>query len=185
MSFLALIALAFAMSTDAFAAAIGIGTSLEKRRFLTALRLGLTFGIIEALTPLIGWLIGTAGAGYVAEWDHWIAFILLGGIGLHLLYEAFQGPDADAKKSPNRSLFQIILIAIGTSIDAMAVGVSLAFTDVNIWLAAALIGLATTTMVTIGVLLGQTLGSLFGRAAEIFGGLILISLGIVILLAEL
>ena len=181
----ALLLLALAMSTDAFAAAIGKGASLKNPRFTEALRMGLIFGTIEAITPLIGWLIGKSASSYVEAWDHWIAFSLLVALGLHMIYEGLK-PGTEAEGKPSRQSFlKVSLTAIGTSIDAMAVGVGLAFINVNIWLAAGLIGLATTIMVTLGVMLGRTMGSVLGHRAEIFGGLTLLGVGVWILWSHL
>ena len=173
----ALVLLALAMSTDAFAAAIGKGASLNNPRFSEALRMGLIFGSIEALTPLIGWLIGRSAAPFVEAWDHWIAFALLLTLGLHMIYEGLKPADEEMEKPSRQPLFKVVLTAIGTSMDALAVGIGLAFIDVNIWIAAAMIGLATTIMVTSGVMLGRVIGSLIGHRAEIFGGLTLIGVG--------
>ncbi|MGO1461098.1 MAG: manganese efflux pump MntP [Marinobacter sp.] len=174
---IALLLLALSMSTDAFAVAIGKGASLKKPRFPEALRMGLIFGSIEAATPLIGWLIGRVAASYVSAWGHWIAFAVLVGLGAHMISEGLS-PDKKQTQTPTRhSFLKIALAAFGTSIDAMAVGVSLAFVEVNIFLAAGLIGLATTAMVTVGVMLGRVLGSLFGQRAEVIGGLTLIAVG--------
>ena len=174
---IALLLLALAMSTDAFAAAIGKGASLNKPRLTEALRIGLIFGSIEAITPLIGWLIGKSASLYVEAWGHWIAFALLGALGLHMIHEGLKPGNEEAVKPSRQSFFKVALTAVGTSIDAMAVGVGLAFVDVNIWLAAGLIGLATTVMVTLGVMLGRVVGSVLGHRAEIFGGLVLIGVG--------
>ena len=183
MNFIALILLAFAMSTDAFAAAIGKGAKLKKPPFLHALKLGVTFGVVEAITPVIGWFIGRAAASYVEAWDHWIALVLLSGLGCYMIYESFQPEDNEEDEVQRKSSFWlVILTALGTSMDAMAVGIGLAFINVNIMLAATLIGLATCTMVTLGVILGSALGSLIGKRAETFGGLILITVGIWIFL---
>jgi|TARA_A100000171_G_C2078298_1_gene118319 putative Mn2+ efflux pump MntP len=182
MNLLALFLLAASLSADAFAAALGKGASLKKPRFFDAFRIGLIFGAIEALTPLAGWVIGKSAVSYVEAWDHWIAFTLLLGLGLHMIFEGLKPSDADGGTPPHQhSFFKLALTAFGTSIDAMAVGVSLAFVDVNILLAAGLIGLATTTMVTLGVMLGRVVGALFGHRAEIVGGLTLISVGVWIL----
>lgn len=182
---IALLLLAFAMSTDAFAAAIGKGASLNRPRLSEALRMGLIFGSIEAITPLIGWLIGRSASAYVEAWDHWIAFTLLVALGAHMIYEGLK-PDAEDTEKPSRhSFLKVALTAIGTSIDALAVGVGLAFMNVNIWIAAALIGLATTSMVTLGVMLGRAVGSVLGHRAEIFGGLTLIGVGTWLLLGAL
>lgn len=169
------------MSTDAFAAAIGKGSSLHKPRLSEALRTGLIFGVIEAITPVIGWAIGQAASSYVTEWDHWIAFVLLLGLGLHMIYAGFK-PEQDADDKPSQhSFFVLALTAVATSIDALAVGVGLAFVNVDIVVAAAAIGIATLTMVTLGTLLGRMLGSLVGKRAEIVGGVVLIVVGATIL----
>lgn len=167
------------MSTDAFAASIGKGASLSSPRFINALKLGLIFGCIEAIAPIIGWLIGSAGAGYIQAWDHWLAFILLVGLGGYMLLESTKSNvDEPVELSKKRTLMATLITAVGTSLDAMTVGISLAFLDVNIYIAAAMIGLATTTMVTIGSLLGNSLGKIIGNKAEAFGGLALIAIGI-------
>ena len=170
------------MSTDAFAAAVGKGASLHKPRFLDALRTGLIFGVIEAITPVIGWFIGQAAASFAEEWDHWIAFTLLLLLGVHMIYAGLR-PEADEQeeKPKSHSFWLLAATAFATSIDALAVGVGLAFVDVNIWFAALAIGLATMTMVTIGVMLGRLIGTAIGRKAEILGGMVLIGVGAAIL----
>ena len=183
---IALIFLAFAMSTDAFAAAIGKGSSLHKPRFSQALRTGLIFGVIEAVTPVIGWAIGQAASSYVTQWDHWIAFTLLLGLGLYMMYNGVKPDDQQSEEKPaQHSFWVLVLTAIATSIDALAVGVGLAFVEVNIWIAAAAIGLATMTMVVIGTLLGRALGSWVGKRAEIIGGVVLMLVGATILYEHL
>ncbi|MBA6243249.1 MULTISPECIES: manganese efflux pump MntP [Psychrobacter] len=185
---IALLLLALSMSTDAFSVAISKGASLKNPRFTEAFRMGVIFGTIEAITPIIGWLIGHSAtsfidASFIEAWDHWVAFVILFALGLHMLYEGMKPSDEAA---PSRhSFFKLALTAFGTSIDAMAVGVSLAFVKVNILLAAGLIGLATTVMVTLGVMLGKVLGSLIGHRAEVFGGVMLIAIGAWILLSHL
>lgn len=182
---IALLLLAFAMSTDAFAAAIGKGACLNRPRFSEALRIGLIFGFIEATTPIIGWLIGKTASAYVQAWTHWVAFALLVALGLHMLYAGLK-PASDTVEKPSRhSSLKISLTAMGTSLDAMAVGVGLAFVNVNIWIAAALIGFATTLMVTLGVLLGRTIGTVLGNRAEAFGGLTLIGVAVWILSGQI
>ncbi len=188
MSIINLILIAFAMSTDAFAAAIGKGSRLRAPRLLNALKLGLLFGVIEGITPVIGWAIGSAGASYIEQIDHWVAFGLLLALGAHMIYASLNGDDddeAEAEPQVKTSVVATALTAIGTSIDAMAVGVSFAFLDVNIALAAVLIGLATFAMVTIGALLGERLGHLVGERAEAIGGVVLIAVGSFILYSHL
>jgi putative Mn2+ efflux pump MntP len=183
MNFAALVFLAFAMSTDAFAAAIGKGATLNKPRFFQALRIGILFGVIEAATPVIGWAIGSLATQWVAAWDHWIAFVLLLILGAHMIWNGIKEDQEEAPQ--NQSMLMLALTAVATSIDAMAVGVGLAFVNVSIVQAAVMIGLATTIMVTTGVLLGRVLGSLIGKRAEIAGGLVLIGVGTLILYEHL
>jgi putative Mn2+ efflux pump MntP len=178
--------LAFAMSTDAFAAAVGKGSALLKPRWSEALRTGAIFGVIEAMTPLAGWALGYAAADYVKAWDHWIAFVLLLVLGGRMLLGALKAADGEEPANPARHGFWL-LVATGfaTSIDAMAVGVGLAFLDVNITTVALAIGFATFAMVTLGVMVGRLLGHIAGRWAEAVGGLLLIGIGSVILFEHL
>lgn len=180
-----LIFVAFAMSTDAFAAAIVKGASLHQPRFREALRTGLIFGMIEAITPVIGWAIGLAASTLVSEWDHWIAFTLLSVLGVRMICAGLGTPKEDEEKSGKHSFWLLAVTAFATSIDAMAVGVGLAFVDVSIVEAALLIGTATLIMVTMGVMLGRVLGRVIGRRAEILGGLVLIAVGATILYEHL
>jgi len=118
--------LALAMSTDAFAAAVGKGTALRKPRWSEALRTGLIFGVIEAITPLVGWALGHAASGYVTAWDHWIAFTLLLILGFRMIRASAQTPDDQAEAKPDRHGFWMLAVTgFATSIDAMAVGVGL------------------------------------------------------------
>jgi manganese efflux pump family protein len=182
---ISLIFLALAMSTDAFAAAIGKGSSLHKPRFSEALRTGVIFGVIEAITPIVGWGIGQAATQYVENWDHWIAFTLLLILGLHMIYNGFKHEDEEEEKPDSHSFVILAITAFATSIDALAVGVGLAFVNVNILVAAGAIGLATTIMVTIGVMLGRVLGTVVGKRAEIVGGVVLMLVGATILYEHL
>ena len=181
MSFLAVVLLAFSMSADAFAAALGKGARLHKPGWGEALRTGAIFGGIEAATPLIGWALGMAASHYVAAFDHWIAFGLLTVIGGKMLWDALRRAEEE-EKPKSHGLMVLVLTAIGTSIDALAVGVTLAIVGANIIVNALAIGAATFTMVTIGVMTGRVLGEKFGRYAEAGGGVILIAIGIKILM---
>jgi putative Mn2+ efflux pump MntP len=178
--------LSLAMSTDAFAAAVGKGTALQNPRWREALRTGAIFGVIEAITPLVGWALGLAAAQYVKAWDHWIAFVLLGGLGIHMVIAGFAAPDANEPEKPSRHGFWLLAITgFATSIDAMAVGVGLAFLNVNILPVAAAIGFTTFVMVTLGVMVGRVLGAVAGKRAEVMGGLLLIGIGTAILVEHL
>jgi len=180
MSFLAVLLLALSMSADAFAAALGKGARLDKPGWGEALRTGLIFGGIEAMTPLVGWAMGMAASRYIAAFDHWIAFGILTIIGSKMLWDALRREEEE-EKPKSHGLMVLVLTAIGTSIDALAVGVTLAIVGANIIVNALAIGAATFTMVTIGVMTGRVLGEKFGRYAEAGGGIILIAIGIKIL----
>ncbi len=186
MNFASTALLALAMSTDAFAAAIGKGTALHQPRWSEALRTGAIFGAIEAITPLIGWALGYGASGFVKSWDHWIAFTLLSVLGLRMIFAALQTPvEAQVEKPMRHGFWLLAITGLATSIDAMAVGVGLAFLDVNILPIAAAIGFATFAMVTLGVMVGRLLGSFAGRWAEATGGVLLIGIGSMILYEHL
>ena len=178
--------LALAMSTDAFAAAVGKGIALERPHWPEALRTGLIFGVIEASTPVVGWLVGSAAAVYVTAWDHWIAFALLGLLGVRMIIAGLRADEAVETAKPDRHSFWLLAATgLATSIDAMAVGVGLAFLDVDILPVAATIGLTTFLLVSVGVMLGRVLGAVAGRRAEVLGGLLLIGIGSAILFEHL
>ena len=186
MNLLAILLLGFAMSTDAFAASIGKGAAMRQPRFFQALRVGLIFGTIETITPVIGWLLGKGASRYVVAWDHWIAFGLLLVLGIHMVYNGFK-PESDAPfdKEKKHGLVGLALTGVSTSIDALAVGVGLAFVNTPIGIVAAVIGLCTFVMFTLGVMLGHALGAVVGKRAEILGGVILIGVGTAILYEHL
>jgi manganese efflux pump family protein len=176
--------LAFAMSTDAFAAAIGKGATLHRPNLREALKTGLIFGVIEALTPLAGWFLGRAAAQHVSAWDHWIAFALLAVLGARMVFNGLSKKTEESKPA-SHSFWLLALTGFATSIDAMAVGAGLAFVEVNIYSTATAIGLATMAMATIGVMLGRVIGRVTGKRAEIAGGIVLIGVGSTILLDHL
>jgi putative Mn2+ efflux pump MntP len=180
MSVLPILLLALSMSADAFAAACGKGAGLERPHWGEALRTGLIFGVIEAITPVIGWAAGRAVGGYIASFDHWVAFGLLVIIGGKMIWDALQR-DPEDEKPQSHSFLVLAITALGTSIDALAVGVTLALVNANIVVNALAIGAATFTMTTIGVMAGRYLGDRFGKYAEAAGGIVLIAIGIKIL----
>lgn len=179
MSPIAIIVIALAMSADAFAAALGKGAALDRPPLGEALRCGLIFGIVEALTPIVGWTAGAAAGAYLVA-DQWIAFAVLAAIGAKMIHDGLRRA-ADEEKPRRHSTRLLVLTAIGTSIDALAVGVSLALLGSGILAPAVAIGLATFTMTTLGILLGRVLGPRYGRVAETLGGAGLIAIGVKIL----
>lgn len=173
---LSILLLGLAMSTDAFAAAVGKGAAMAGPRWPDALRTGLIFGVVETITPIVGWALGSLAERLIEDWDHWIAFGLLSALGLHMIWKGLR--DQPGETGPRRTgLWAVALAGLATSIDAMAVGVGLAFVEVNILVVALVIGLCTFGMVTLGVMAGRALGSLIGRRAEVAGGVILILVG--------
>ncbi|MFL9609911.1 manganese efflux pump MntP family protein [Methylobacillus sp. Pita2] len=185
MNIVSILFLAFAMSADAFAAAIGKGAMLHRPRLLEALRTGLIFGVIEAITPLVGWSLGRVAADYITAWDHWIAFSILSILGIRMIWSGLT-PEGEVVEKPRSHSFMLLaMTALGTSIDAMSVGVSLAFLDVDIVPVAFAIGIVTCIMVSAGVMLGRVLGSASKHTVEIIGGLILLGIGSLILYKHL
>lgn len=189
MSPITILLLSLSLSADAFAAAIGRG-AVHRPTLSAAVRAGLVFGIIEAVTPVIGWALGLAAADIVRSVDHWIAFILLGMVGGKMIWEACHptSPDAPTGAEPRkrgRGRLALVAVAIGTSLDAAAVGVSLAFLGVNIATVAVSVGLTTFVLATLGMLIGRAAGTRLGAAAELIGGILLIGMGTRILLEHL
>ncbi|HXE78934.1 MAG TPA: manganese efflux pump MntP family protein [Rhodanobacter sp.] len=183
---IAILLLGFAMSTDAFAAAIGKGAAMGRPRLAEAVRAGLIFGCIEAITPVLGWWLGRGASRYIQEWDHWVAFVLLLGLGLHMIWTSLMpAVDQPAGMPRKHGFISLALTGLSTSIDALAVGVGLAFVDVPIVAVAVVIGLCTFGMVTLGVMLGRMLSAMVGRGAELAGGVVLIGVGAVILYEHL
>ncbi|MGB0660012.1 MAG: manganese efflux pump MntP family protein [Mangrovicoccus sp.] len=174
MSPLSIGVIAVSLSLDAFIVALGKGAAAREPSLSFSLRTGLIFGITEALSPLIGWAAGLAASQYIAAVDHWIAFALLSGVGLRMIILAWEGNTEAVRKM---SFWALLIAAIGTSVDAMAVGVSLAFLNVNILVTALVIGATTMIMSSTGMFLGRLVGARFGRYAEALGGLALLILG--------
>ena len=193
MGFSELMILAVGVSMDAFAVSICKGLAMKKATMKAGLTCGLWFGGFQALMPLIGFFLGTLFAEAIEAVDHWVAFILLGIIGINMLKEAFEKDececcsDANADMSP-KTMF---VMAVATSIDALAVGISLAMAGLSIWgldgifAAVTLIGLCTCAFCTAGVKIGNVFGGRFEKKAQIAGGAILILLGLRILLEHL
>ena len=173
--------IAVSLSMDAFAVSVCKGLSVERPRLRHCLTCGGWFGAFQALMPLIGWLLGVRFQGMIVSVDHWIAFVLLGLIGFNMVRESRGGEaeELDASFSPRAML----PLAVATSIDALAVGVTFAFLQVdNIFLAVAFIGVITFVLSAAGVKVGAAFGVRFKSRAELAGGLILIGMGVKILI---
>lgn len=181
MHFIELIIIAVGVSMDAFAISVCKGLSVRRLRPSYVVSAAAWFGGFQALMPLIGYFIGISFADMVSDIDHWIAFVLLAIIGGKMIKEACQ-KDEDNEFNPDFSFKTMFLLAVATSIDALAVGVSFACLRVDIWTSILVIGLMTGAFSALGVLLGHMFGSRFKSKAEFLGGLILVAIGIKILL---
>ena len=185
MGFWELLLLAVGVSMDAFAVSVCKGLSMSKSGIKESAICGAWFGGFQALMPLIGFFLGTLFAEAIEAFDHWIAFGLLAVIGINMLKEAFE-KEEEGCCGCDLSFRTMLVMAIATSIDALAVGISLAMAgDVNIWLSILLIGLTTFAFSGLGVKIGNVFGSRFEQKAQIAGGCILILLGLKILLEHL
>ena len=186
MGFAELFILAVGLSMDAFAVSICKGLSMKKAGLKEGAVCGAWFGGFQALMPVIGFFLGTLFADAIKAFDHWVAFGLLAVIGINMLKEAFSKCDCCENHDADLSVKTMFVMAVATSIDALAVGISLAMAgDVNIWVAMALIGVVTFAMCALGVKIGNLFGSRFEKKAQIAGGVILILLGTKILLEHL
>lgn len=175
--------IAIGLAMDAFSVAICKGLSMKKLELKKAIIVGLYFGIFQGVMPIIGFLLGNTFAETIEKFDHWIAFVLLGIIGINMIREAFDKDDCDANdKVDFRSM---IWLAIATSIDALTVGITFSFLKVNIWFAALLIGIITYVLSVVGVMIGNKFGAKYKGKAEVTGGIILVLMGIKILVEHL
>ena len=185
MNFIALIFTAFALSMDAFAVSITKGITIKNLKKSTAVKMALAFGLFQGGMPLLGWILGFSFKDYIEAIDHWIAFIVLGFIGFNMIKGFFEErkeekSELEISATTNESDVsnkEIIMLAIATSIDALAVGISFAFLNVNIIPAASIICIITFLVCLIGVFVGNKVGDIFHGYAELVGGVILILIG--------
>lgn len=182
MDFLTLFGIAIALAMDAFAVALGTSLNLPRLTGRHLFRFGFHFGLFQALMPIIGWLAGLSFRHYIEAFDHWLAFLLLGMVGGKMLWEAFHSETEErSEKDPTRG-WSLVILSVATSIDALAVGLTLSMLGVSIWTPALVIGLTAGVLTLIGMMLGRRLGQHWGSRVEILGGLILIGIGLKILL---
>lgn len=183
MSFLELLLTAVALSMDAFAVSVGKGLSSPNASWREGLICGAYFGGFQALMPLAGYLLVSTFSGYIQRFDHWIAFILLALIGANMIREAFSKDEESM--SGSFSVKTMLLLAVATSIDALATGVTFQLTGTNIWMAISLVGCTTFLFSFLGVKVGSTFGAKYQSKAELIGGVILVLMGVKILLEHL
>jgi putative Mn2+ efflux pump MntP len=185
MSVWTLLLVALGVSADAFAVALGKGLHLRRLSVRDAGAIAVSFGLFQGLMPVLGWLLGSGLRGYITEIDHWVAFGLLAAIGGRMLHEALDPGRDDDEDEDHIGLRELLVLSVATSIDALAVGISFAFLDVSIVLAAVIIALVTAVLSLAAVVIGHRAGVRFRGPAEIAGGLILIFIGVRILLDHL
>lgn len=186
MSFAELFVLAIGLSMDAFAVSICKGLALRKLTIKECGLAGIWFGGFQALMPTIGYFLGTHFTKYIVAFDHWIAFVLLGLIGINMIKEAYEsGNECADCTNASMAPMEMLVLAVATSIDALAVGITLAFLNVNIIAAALFIGVTTFACSACGVKIGHVFGTRYKAKAEFSGGLILILIGLKILLEHL
>lgn len=189
MDFTEILVLSFGLAMDAAAVSITLGGQEDykkKHRLLrTALLCGLFFGGFQALMPALGWLLGSGARQFVSGIDHWVAFALLSAVGLKMLYDSLFGKEDKKSRSLPTSTKTFVILAIATSIDAFAAGVSLAFLDVPLSLAIGTIGVVTFVLSFIGAYAGDRFGGMLGSKFNVVGGIALLAIGLKILLSHL
>ncbi len=185
MNGLTVLGMAFGLAMDAFAVAVATGLALEQITGRHRFRLGFHFGLFQFLMPVLGWLAGRGVAEHIQAFDHWVAFGLLSFVGGKMIWESLgshrghRPPRAD----PTRG-WSLVTLSVATSLDALAVGFSMATLGVSIWIPSVVIGVVAGAMTTVGLSFGRRLGAGWGRFAEVAGGLVLLAIGVKILLSH-
>ena len=185
MSILEIFFIGVGLSMDAFAVALCKGLNMKKINYYHTVIIALFFGGFQALMPLAGWLLGKQFEDYITSVDHWIAFVLLVYIGGKMIYESIKGEEEESGTGERLDYKELLIMAVATSIDALAVGITLAFFKVSILQSITVIGITTFVLSIIGVTIGNRFGMKFKKKAEISGGIILILIGTKILLEHL
>jgi putative Mn2+ efflux pump MntP len=185
MNFITILGIAFGLAMDAFAVSIAVGSRLERLTLRRLFRLSFHFGLFQFLMPIIGWFAGLAIARAMHHYDHWIAFALLTYIGGKMIWESWKPDERRQSLSDPTRKWTLVLLSLATSIDAFAVGLSIALLNVAILFPSVIIGIVAAAMTAIGMTFGRTLGARFGKRMELLGGLILFAIGIRIVLAHL
>lgn len=180
-----LLLLSIGLGMDAFAVSVCKGISMKKMDWKKACIIGLYFGGFQALMPVIGYFFGTSFQSIITNIDHWVAFVLLGIIGGKMIQEAFQKDKDEEEYSSDVSVKTMLILSVATSIDALAVGITFAFFNVNLLLAITFIGLITFVLSVVGTKIGNRFGDKYKGKAEFLGGIILILIGFKILFEHL
>ncbi|UCD27903.1 MAG: manganese efflux pump, partial [Planctomycetota bacterium] len=184
MHWLYIFGIAVGLAMDALAVSIAAGLAIDRLTRRHIFRLAFHFGLFQFMMPILGWLAGCTVASYIVDYDHWVALGLLGIIGGKMLLDACLGKEKKFRSCPTRG-WKLVTLSVATSIDALAVGVSMAFLMISIWLPCVIIGLVAGIFSWVGVTFGHRIGRRWGRWAEVVGGIILICIGLRILITHL
>jgi putative Mn2+ efflux pump MntP len=184
MELITLLLVALSLAMDVFAVSLGVGTSSYGTSMRCRLRLAFHFGLFQGGMTFLGWLAGTQITEWISGFDHWLAFVLLAFVGIRMLRSGFNKDEESHPVDPSRGM-TLILLSLATSLDALAVGLSLAFLEVDILLSSLVIGAVSLVLSLLGTAFGGTLGSRFGKRMEIAGGLLLIAIGVRIVIMHL
>ena len=185
MGIITIIFISTGLAMDAFAVSIVYGVTINRKSVPQAFKIAFSFGLFQAIMPLFGWLAGQTLKDFIASVDHWIAFIVLTYIGVKMIYEALKRGRCRENECGNLYIPKLIMLSLATSIDALAVGLTFAFLNISIIYPVIIFGLMTFVLSFIGFFAGNKLGRVFSSKIEIFGGCILIGIGLKILLEDL
>jgi manganese efflux pump family protein len=184
MNIIEVVWIAIGLAMDAFAVAIACSIALQSVSPRQVFRIAFHFGLFQGIMPILGWSAGLSARGFIASWDHWVAFGLLAFIGGRAILESLKKDSSNLKESDPTKGIMLVGFSLATSIDALAVGVSLAAVNVAIWQPAVIIGIVTLALSTLGMLFGNKLGTRLGHRVEMLGGIILVGIGLKILLSH-
>jgi putative Mn2+ efflux pump MntP len=184
MGFLEILFIALSMAMDAFAVCLGVGANRQSEGFRPTFRLSFHFGLFQFILPVVGWFAGMTVAGYIKTVDHWVAFALLAFVGGRMIRAGFDPEEQTSRNDPSRG-WTMVMLSLAVSIDALAIGLSLALVNVQIWYPAVVIGIVTGLVSLLGLRLGNGLGKKFGKRMEVIGGIVLVVIGVRILISHL
>jgi putative Mn2+ efflux pump MntP len=173
------------LSADCFAVALGGSISMKTLSRLQVFRASIAFGLFQALMPVLGYFLGRTVVELIADYDHWVAFILLALVGSRMVWESFRSGDGHTKNNDITRGLPLLILSVATSIDALAVGFTFSFLEANVLVASLTIGIVAFIATAIGFLVGRKAGKLIGRRAMLIGGVILIGIGLRILIAHI
>lgn len=185
MSIFEIVLISIGLAMDAFGVSIGKGLTMPVGENGRKVTLAFLFGLFQFLMPLIGWLIGRQFIDVISDWDHWIIFGLLGYLGIAMIREGLSDDDEEDDDKQFLGVWEMVMLSVATSLDAMAVGLTFAFLPINVWEASTMIGIITFGISLIGVYLGKFMDQFVGKYADIVGGGVLILIGTKILLQHL